>query len=585
MSFSIVNPSYLVNTNNITELESAGSSILSKDRIYQQLNSYSSSVNGYYGLAKDAYPALNPISFGEKLVSSWEISPLDTSANLWQGSVWSPELELFVAVGSDGTLNNVMTSRNGINWTYGTTPDSKFYRSITWSHQLNLFVAVSSDSSSSTQRVMTSSNGITWTLQTTPDKLWWNVCWSAELGIFVAVARYNVSFGSGNLVMTSTNGTTWTSQTSPADYNWSAVVWSPQLSLFVAVANTGGGNNVMTSPNGLNWTLRSCPSNSWNTLTWSPQLGLFVAMAASGAVDANNKAMTSPDGINWTARSTANSPFQLNYGQVIWIAEIGLFVAAAPGTTGSGNKYVAYSSNGINWLFTSPLPNGNNYANISWSPELSMLVMTAAFPATDVNKALYIALKNRLPTSYNVFDSSFNNIDASGNWTLKSKSIFSDGNITIDPSNNLIVTKNLSVTGALAKPSGSFKIDHPLPEKSETHHLVHSFIEGPRADLIYRGRVELVNGEAYVNIDDSTGMTEGTFVALCRDIQCFTSNDTNWDQVKGKVTGNQLHITCQNPQSIATVSWIVIGERQDKHMYDTEWTDSNGRVIVEPLKR
>ena len=584
MSFSIVNPSYLVNTNNITELESAGSSIISKDRIYQQLNSYSSSVNGYYGLAKDAYPALNPISFGEKLVSSWEISPLDTSANLWQGSVWSPELELFVAVGSDGTLNNVMTSRNGINWTYGTTPDSKIYRSITWSPQLNLFVAVSSDSSSSTQRVMTSSNGITWTLQTTPDKLWWNVCWSAELGIFVAVARYNVSFGSGNLVMTSTNGTTWTSQTSPADYNWSAVVWSPQLSLFVAVANTGGGNNVMTSPNGLNWTLRSCPSNSWNTLTWSPQLGLFVAMAASGAVDANNKAMTSPDGINWTARSTANSPFQLNYGQVIWIAEIGLFVAAAPGTTGSGNKYVAYSSNGINWLFTSPLPNGNSYANISWSPELSMLVMTAAFPATDVNKALYIALRNRLPTSYNVFDSSFNNIDSSGNWTLKSKRIFSDGNITIDPSNNLIVLGDVSA-GVLTKGSGSFKIDHPLPEKSETHHLVHSFIEGPRADLIYRGRVELVNGEAYVNIDDSTGMTEGTFVALCRDIQCFTSNDTNWDQVKGKVTGNQLHITCQNPQSIATVSWIVIGERQDKHMYDTEWTDSNGRVIVEPLKR
>lgn len=152
-------------------------------------------------------------------------------------------------------------------------------------------------------------------------------------------------------------------------------------------------------------------------------------------------------------------------------------------------------------------------------------------------------------------------------------------------SNALTVAGDASISGALSKGSGSFKIDHPLPEKSETHHLVHSFIEGPRADLIYRGRVELVNGEAYVNIDDSAGMTEGTFVALCRDIQCFTSNDTNWDQVKGKVTGNQLHITCQNPQSIATVSWIVIGERQDKHMYDTEWTDSNGRVIVEPLKR
>jgi hypothetical protein len=29
---------------------------------------------------------------------------------------------------------------------------------------------------------------------------------------------------------------------------------------------------------------------------------------------------------------------------------------------------------------------------------------------------------------------------------------------------------------------------------------------------------------------------------------------------------------------------MVIGERKDKHMYDTDWTDENGKVIVEPLK-
>jgi hypothetical protein len=29
---------------------------------------------------------------------------------------------------------------------------------------------------------------------------------------------------------------------------------------------------------------------------------------------------------------------------------------------------------------------------------------------------------------------------------------------------------------------------------------------------------------------------------------------------------------------------LVIGERHDKHMMDTEWTDEQGRVIVEPLK-
>jgi hypothetical protein len=29
---------------------------------------------------------------------------------------------------------------------------------------------------------------------------------------------------------------------------------------------------------------------------------------------------------------------------------------------------------------------------------------------------------------------------------------------------------------------------------------------------------------------------------------------------------------------------MVVGERQDQHMLDTNWTDENGKVIVEPAK-
>jgi hypothetical protein len=143
---------------------------------------------------------------------------------------------------------------------------------------------------------------------------------------------------------------------------------------------------------------------------------------------------------------------------------------------------------------------------------------------------------------------------------------------------------NFSVVGALSKGSGSFKIDHPIPSMTDTHHLVHSFVEAPQADLYYRGKVALVNGQASVNIDEASGMTEGTFVLLCRDVQCFTSNETDWDAVRGSVSGNILTIECQNQTSTAMVSWLVIGERQDKHMMDTDWTDKNGKVIVEPSK-
>jgi hypothetical protein len=143
---------------------------------------------------------------------------------------------------------------------------------------------------------------------------------------------------------------------------------------------------------------------------------------------------------------------------------------------------------------------------------------------------------------------------------------------------------NVTIAGSLSKGSGSFRIEHPLPSLSETHQLVHSFIEGPQADLIYRGKLTLVNGKAQANIDEVSTMTEGTFEALCRDIQCFTTNESGWDLIKGKVIGNIIYIESQNEKSTDEISWMVIGERKDKHMMDTEWTDENGKVIVEPLK-
>ena len=144
------------------------------------------------------------------------------------------------------------------------------------------------------------------------------------------------------------------------------------------------------------------------------------------------------------------------------------------------------------------------------------------------------------------------------------------------------VDGSATFAGAVSKGSGSFRIDHPL--KAETHQLVHSFVEGPQADNIYRGKVDLAAGTAAVNIDAVAGMTEGTFVALNREIQCFTTNETGWTAIKGSVTGNVLTITAQENTCTDTISWLVIGERQDQHMYDTNWTDENGKVIVEPEK-
>ena len=143
---------------------------------------------------------------------------------------------------------------------------------------------------------------------------------------------------------------------------------------------------------------------------------------------------------------------------------------------------------------------------------------------------------------------------------------------------------NLSVVGALSKGSGSFRIDHPLDSMKDTHDLVHSFIEGPRADLIYRGSVQLSEGTATVDLDDAATMTNGTWELLCRDPQVWVQNEDGWTQVRGSVSGSTLTITAQDGDCTDTVSWLVVAERQDEHMMDTNWTDNNGRVIVEPEK-
>ena len=47
--------------------------------------------------------------------------------------------------------------------------------------------------------------------------------------------------------MTSPDGITWTTRTSAANNAWLSVCWSPELGIFVAVANSGSGTRVMTA--------------------------------------------------------------------------------------------------------------------------------------------------------------------------------------------------------------------------------------------------------------------------------------------------------------------------------------------------
>jgi hypothetical protein len=62
---------------------------------------------------------------------------------------------------------------------------------------------------------------------------------------------------------------------------------------------------------------------------------------------------------------------------------------------------------------------------------------------------------------------------------------------------------NLCVIGNVVKGGGSFSISHPDPIKTDTHKLIHSFVESPTAgDNIYRFEVEVIDGVAEIQLPD-----------------------------------------------------------------------------------
>jgi hypothetical protein len=368
-------------------------------------------ISGYYRvnntpINNDFYPALSQYSFGTKAVLNWveRTKPNNIS---WNSVCWSPELSLFVAVANSGTNDRAMTSPDGITWTTQTTNNNS-WSAICWGAEApnglggkGLFVAVSVNGTN--DRVMTSPDGITWTTQTTNNNTWRSVCWSAELGLFVAVSES----GTNDRVMTSPDGINWTTRTSAADNQWFSVCWSSELYLFVAVAISGTGNRVMTSPDGINWTIRtSAADNQWFSVCWSPELSLFVAVASSGN---NDRVMISSDGINWTTQTTNNNQWR----SVCWSPQLGLFAALS--FSGDSNR-VMTSPDGINWSGIT-ITFGSSWRGICWSAELGVFVGVAT---TGIEKIIMSSLKGRPPTSYNVFDSSFNNINELGLWTFQS---------------------------------------------------------------------------------------------------------------------------------------------------------------------
>jgi hypothetical protein len=303
------------------------------------------------------------ITLNNALVSSPALTKNINLNSIYNNRVISSNAISSLLSNSTTSWNQITTSINAI--------DQIYWSSICWSPELGLFVAVGNGSYTSSyttvnNRVMTSTDGYLWTNRNSAADYNWNsVCWSSSLMLFVAVA----SSGSGDRVMTSPDGINWTSRSSAADNSWNSICWSPELSLFVAVASSGNGNRVMTSPDGIIWTIRITPDNlsAWNSICWSPELNLFAVVASSGT----NRIMISSNGINWTAVSEPTGVVG-SWTSICWSPELSLFVAVA--NFGTSNRNYMRSSDGVNW-YASFEPNNMTCQLITWSKDLEMFLV------------------------------------------------------------------------------------------------------------------------------------------------------------------------------------------------------------------
>jgi hypothetical protein len=140
------------------------------------------------------------------------------------------------------------------------------------------------------------------------------------------------------------------------------------------------------------------------------------------------------------------------------------------------------------------------------------------------------------------------------------------------------VIGSLNVTSGFSAANKQFKIKHPV---NENKWLYHTSIEAPRADLIYRGHIQLENGSGSCLIDSVSRMSDGTFESLTKNSQLFLQNENGFDKVRGNVISGSISVISENINSNDVISWMVVAERKDEDILNSPLYDSNGNYKPE----
>lgn len=143
---------------------------------------------------------------------------------------------------------------------------------------------------------------------------------------------------------------------------------------------------------------------------------------------------------------------------------------------------------------------------------------------------------------------------------------------------------NFSVGG-----TKSFEIQHPHPDKKETHMLRHSAVESPTAgDNLYRFKVEAVSEMELISIS-----LPDYFKYLNKDVDVYVSPDRHFGRAYGYVDEDYLCIKCEEP---GKYNVLVIGTRQDDNVQEFDirgierligesWNGESEMIVVDEIRQ
>lgn len=118
------------------------------------------------------------------------------------------------------------------------------------------------------------------------------------------------------------------------------------------------------------------------------------------------------------------------------------------------------------------------------------------------------------------------------------------------------VTGDLDITGTLSKGAGSFKINHPDPEKTDKN-LWHSFVESPTAgDNIYRWQIQVKDNFYQIKLPDY-------YKFLNENHQIWISPVKHFGQGYGEVNEDETFIEITTNQD-GIYNVLLIGTRKDE---------------------